>query len=89
MLEDERYRRTGLCGRWSKIIEAKCDVVPKYPRELIDGTEIAANKFEEHGFDKPLVVRQDGKENLGLIVPNEKTTLQDVANIVGRDRPGS
>ena len=68
-------------------MEAKCPQVPKYPREMVDGTEIMANKFEEHGFDTPLVVKKDGKENLGLIVPNEKTTLQDVANIVGRDRP--
>ena len=68
-------------------MEAKCPLVPKYPREMVDGTDITASKFEEHGFDTPLVVKQDGKENLGLIVPNEKTTLQDVANIVGRSHP--
>ena len=72
-------------GRWSKVMEAKCPLVPKYPREMVDGTDITANKFEGHGFDTPLVVKEDGKKNLGLIVPNEKTTLQDVANVVGQD----
>jgi hypothetical protein len=59
--------------------------IPKYPAESVISVE--ASQFVERGFDKPIIVGDTARDALGLTVPGQKTTLNDVANIVGRDLP--
>ncbi|KAI8100122.1 uncharacterized protein BX664DRAFT_290676 [Halteromyces radiatus] len=76
----------GLAGDekiWGKMLNTKTFDMDRFKR--YKGDQVTLERFRKHGLKEPFVIECD--QDLGMKMPSNETTVQDIAKAVGEDRP--